>query len=87
MINKPLIIMTNEERIQQIVDLIYSSRDQLNQIDKLANELFEEINEKGISSTTDLELDIEYPLYLLLQPLNDTIERFDKFMDRVASRL
>ena len=79
--------MTNEERIQQIADLIDSSRDQLNQIDKLANELFEEINEKGISSTTDLELDIEYPLYLLLQPLNDTIESFDKFMDRVASRL
>ena len=87
MINKPLIIMTNEERLQKVTDLIDSSRDQLNQIDKLANELFEEINEKGISSTTDLELDIEYPLYLLLQPLNDTIERFDKFMDRVASRL
>ena len=79
--------MTNEERIQQIADLIDSSRDQLNQIDKLANELFEEINVKDISSATDLELDIEYPLYLLLQPLNDTIESFDKFMDRVASRL
>ena len=75
------------ERLQKVTDLIDSSRDQLNQIDKLANELFEEINEKGISSTTDLELDIEYPLYLLLQPLNDTIESFDKFMDRVASRL
>ena len=75
------------ERVQKVADLIDSSRDQLNQIDKLANELFEEINEKGISSTTDLELDIEYPLYLLLQPLNDTIESFDKFMDRVASHL
>ena len=75
------------ERLEKVADLIDSSRDQLNQIDKLANELFEEINEKGISSATDLELDIEYPLYLLLQPLNDTIESFDKFMDRVASRL
>ena len=75
------------ERLQKVTDLIDSSRDQLNQIDKLANELFEEINEKGISSATDLELDIEYPLYLLLEPLNDTINRFDKFMDRVASRL
>ena len=75
------------ERVQKVADLIDSSRDQLNQIDKLANELFEEINVKDISSATDLELDIEYPLYLLLQPLNDTIESFDKFMDRVASHL
>ena len=75
------------ERVQKVADLIDSSRDQLNQIDKLANELFEEINVKDISSATDLELDIEYPLYLLLQPLNDTIKSFDKFMDRVVSRL
>lgn len=79
--------MTNEERLQKVADLINISRYQLNQIDKLANELFEEINEKDISSATDLELDIEYPLYLLLQPLNDTIKSFDKFMDRVVSRL
>ena len=68
--------MTNEERLQKIADLIDSSREQLGQIDKLANEFFEEVNDYK-ESMLNGELDIEYPLYLLLQPLNDTIRRMD----------
>ena len=68
--------MTNEERLQKIADLIDSSREQLSQIDKLANEFFEEVNDYK-ESMLNGELDIEYPLYLLLQPLNDTIRRMD----------
>jgi hypothetical protein len=79
--------MTNEERIQQIVDLIASSRDQLNQIDKLANELFDEIDKKKSADITELESDIEFPLWVLLDPLKATIKSMGRvvpFISRVT---
>jgi len=75
--------MTNEERIQQIASLISNSKDQLNLIDKLANELFDEIDKKKSADITKLESDIEFPLWVLLDPLKATI----KGMDRVAFHL